>query len=125
MVTLSVHYRYSHIGFCWYQNNSCSQTEKCCSAYILIFTFEVENIIICLVSLETIKNYIVIIFILASIRALYLGDNDFEKLPADFGKLKHLQVVSTIYNMSSRVVLDIQAQAEGKRLYSISDTTRL
>ncbi|CAB4008189.1 Ras suppressor 1, partial [Paramuricea clavata] len=33
-------------------------------------------------------------FLLAdSLRALYLGDNDFEKLPADFGKLKNLQVL--------------------------------
>ena len=29
-----------------------------------------------------------------SLRALYLGDNDFEYLPAEIGNLKNLQIVS-------------------------------
>lgn len=46
-------------------------------------------------SSATCQNYFYGAPSLDSIRALYLGDNDFEKLPADFGKLKNLQVVST------------------------------
>lgn len=35
-----------------------------------------------------------------SLRALYLGDNDFEIIPPEIGKLKNLQIVSKgiIYN---------------------------
>jgi Leucine-rich repeat (LRR) protein len=29
-----------------------------------------------------------------TLRALYLGDNDFENLPPEIGKLKNLQIVS-------------------------------
>lgn len=33
-------------------------------------------------------------FISDTLRALYLGDNDFEVLPPEIGKLKNLQIVS-------------------------------
>lgn len=35
-----------------------------------------------------------IYFLAATLRALYLSDNDFEVLPADIGKLTKLQIVS-------------------------------
>jgi Leucine-rich repeat (LRR) protein len=31
-----------------------------------------------------------------TLRALYLGDNDFEFLPAEVGQLKNLQIVSKL-----------------------------
>lgn len=33
---------------------------------------------------------------LETLRALYLGDNDFEVLPAEIGNLKNLQIVSLL-----------------------------
>lgn len=33
---------------------------------------------------------------LETLRALYLGDNDFEYLPPEIGNLKNLQIVSSI-----------------------------
>lgn len=33
-------------------------------------------------------------FMMESLRALYLGDNDFETIPAEVGNLKNLQIVS-------------------------------
>jgi len=36
-----------------------------------------------------------------TLRALYLGDNDFETLPADIGKLVNLQIVSNSSTNSS------------------------
>jgi len=36
------------------------------------------------------------LFILDTIRTLYLSDNDFETFPADIAKLKELQVVSAL-----------------------------
>ena len=33
---------------------------------------------------------------LETLRALYLGDNDFERLPAEVGQLKNLQIVRFI-----------------------------
>jgi len=36
----------------------------------------------------------IIFFVAETLRALYLADNDFETLPADFGKLVNLQIVS-------------------------------
>lgn len=35
------------------------------------------------------------LFFIETLRALYLGDNDFETLPADIDKLINLQIVST------------------------------
>lgn len=32
--------------------------------------------------------------LLETLRALYLGDNDFEVIPAEIGQLKNLQIVS-------------------------------
>lgn len=32
-----------------------------------------------------------------TLRALYLGDNDFEYLPPDIKNLKNLQIVSTLF----------------------------
>lgn len=33
-------------------------------------------------------------FMMETLRALYLGDNDFEHIPANIGQLKNLQIVS-------------------------------
>lgn len=35
-------------------------------------------------------------FCLETLRALYLGDNDFETLPPEIGQLKNLQIVSKL-----------------------------
>lgn len=37
---------------------------------------------------------------LETLRALYLGDNDFEFLPPEIGNLKNLQIVSYNFNLS-------------------------
>lgn len=34
---------------------------------------------------------------LETLRALYLGDNDFEKLPPEIKNLKNLEIVGTFY----------------------------
>lgn len=35
-------------------------------------------------------------FMLETLRALYLGDNDFETIPSEIGQLKNLQIVSKL-----------------------------
>lgn len=40
---------------------------------------------------------IIILTITETLRALYLGDNDFEFLPPEVGNLKNLQIVSNIF----------------------------
>ncbi|XP_008479784.2 ras suppressor protein 1, partial [Diaphorina citri] len=41
-------------------------------------------------------------FMLETLRALYLGDNDFEVLPAEIGNLKNLQIVTKTANICLR-----------------------
>lgn len=41
-----------------------------------------------------------------TLRALYLGDNDFEFLPPEVGHLKNLQIVS-IFNLTPSTYCDI------------------
>lgn len=38
----------------------------------------------------------VIFNVLETLRALYLGDNDFETIPSEIGQLKNLQIVSKL-----------------------------
>lgn len=39
---------------------------------------------------------IIIKYFLETLRALYLGDNDFETIPPEIGQLKNLQIVSKL-----------------------------
>lgn len=41
-----------------------------------------------------------LILIAETLRALYLGDNDFEFLPTEVGQLKNLQIVSRCHKMN-------------------------
>lgn len=51
-----------------------------------------ENIVFCFVRTDFSCNASVFVF-LATLRALYLGDNDFEYLPADIENFSSLQVL--------------------------------
>ena len=44
-------------------------------------------------------TYVNLYLLTDTLRALYMGDNDFEVLPDEIGKLKNLQIVS-FYNLS-------------------------
>lgn len=55
------------------------------------------NIKINIDKFETYSCIIIIIQnILETLRALYLGDNDFETIPPEIGQLKNLQIVSKL-----------------------------
>lgn len=46
-----------------------------------------------------------------TLRALYLGDNDFENLSTDIKNLKNLQIVSVIYYNLNTYLLNINISA--------------
>ena len=59
------------------------------SAACFIVEFCIQSYIYILCTCNNFPHYLHV----AQLRALYLGDNDFEKLPAEIGEFKNLQVV--------------------------------
>lgn len=58
--------------------------------YQINVTAKTEKLQLCFLFVDGFIFY----FISDTLRALYLGDNDFEVLPPEIGKLKNLQIVS-------------------------------